>query len=212
MIYSLMSYIITIPESEEQEGAIRGMVEAIYQLDKSLVVRDALLVRSDNPAIQGILDWLLSRVPDGEDLDQLEGTVLRPESRLMDTSYQVSMTHAGIEDVEEENTAEPQRAQKGKKQSVTAECKSCHQVKKIKAKGLCGPCYERFGANYAPQRRQSKKMTTTEPEQAVEIEETPARVERIQAETATRTSKGAAWQRVQANIDRIVNRNNQAAG
>lgn len=167
MIYSSLSYIIPIPENEDREGAIRNMVEAIYQLDPSVTVRDALLVRSDNPAIQGILDWL-SRVRDGEDLDQLEGTVLRPESRLLENSYQVSMTHAGIEEFDMHETAETQSAQKGKKVSVVAECKSCGEVKKLKAKGLCGPCYARFGENYAPARQtaKAKSTTTEEPEAA----------------------------------------------
>lgn len=168
MIYSSLSYIIPIPENEDREGAIRNMVEAIYQLDPSVTVRDALLVRSDNPAIQGILDWL-SRVRDGEDLDQLEGTVLRPESRLLENSYQVSMTHAGIEEFDMQETAETQ-AQKGKKKSVIAECKSCGEVKKIKAKGLCFRCYDLFGKNYPAMRRQSKKAHAAEPEQAVEAD------------------------------------------
>jgi len=228
MIYSNKSYIIPLPKNEVQMAAVQEIVDAIGFLDKSMIVRTALLVKSDNPAIQGLLDWL-SRLDEPAPVNlllafpkQVFGTADDFETELpeIETEHgddlEAPQSGSLLEIAQRSAEKHPPKAR------TVAECKSCHEVKKIKAKGLCGPCYARFGENYAPARRTAKaKSTTTEQDKAADIDADaqaakvvlPSGVERIQQTAATHTKGGAAWQRIQENVDRIVRRNNsQAAG
>jgi len=226
MIYSNKSYIIPLPKNEVQMAAVQEIVDAIGFLDKSMIVRTALLVKSDNPAIQGLLDWL-SRLDEPAPVNlllafpkQVFGTADDFETELpeIETEHgddlEAPQSGSLLEIAQRSAEKHPPKAR------TVAECKSCHEVKKIKAKGLCGPCYARFGKNYAPARRTAKAKSTTDPDQAAvepdavtEDVGLQSGVERIQQTAATHTKGGAAWQRIQENVDRIVRRNNsQAAG